>query len=138
MTRAEGDPAPMDYLRSADDQATGGLDVELGVTLATGGAPHVITRGNARDLYWTVAQMIAHHTSNGCDLRPGDLFGTGTISGSTPGSEGSLLEMTEGGRNPLRLPDGTERRFLEDGDEVTLTARFGNAGFGPCSGRIVA
>ncbi len=122
----------MDYLADAADQAAGGLDLALTALLGR----QTLTRGTARDLYWTPAQMVAHHTVGGCDLRPGDLFGTGTISGPTPGSEGSLLELTEGGRRPLRLDDGTQRRFLEDGDAVTLAARFGACGFGPCEGRI--
>ena len=138
MTRPEGAPAPMDYLSSPEDQRAGGLDIALEVAVAAeGGAAHTLSRGTARDLYWTVAQMVAHHTSGGCDLRPGDLFGTGTISGSTAGSEGSLLEITEGGRKPVTLPGGIERRFLEDGDEVRLSARFGQSGFGPCVGRVV-
>ncbi len=143
MPRPEGDPAPMAYLSDAADQAQGGLDLSLGVSLSTAGsrsaghAPHRLTEGNARDLYWTVAQMVAHHTANGCDLRPGDLFGSGTISGTAPGARGSLLEITEGGRNPVTLQSGEERRFLEDGDEVALTARFGQAGFGPCVGQVV-
>ena len=139
MPRPVGDPAPLPYLTDPADQAAGGLDLALGVTLAPGGgAPHTLTHGTARDLYWTAAQMVAHHTSGGCDLRPGDLFGTGTISGTEPGTRGSLLEITEGGRKPITLPGGAERRFLEDGDEVTLTARFGAGGFGPCTGRVMA
>ena len=138
MKRPEGDPAPMDYLSDPQDQQSGGLDIAIEVALAAGGgSKHTLSKGTTRDLYWTVAQMVAHHTCGGCDLRPGDLFGSGTISGSTAGSQGSLLELTEGGRKPLILPDGTERRFLEDGDEVTLSARFGGGGFGRCTGRIV-
>ena len=133
MPRPAGDPAPMPYLANVADQAGGGLDLALSAGLGS----QTVSRGTARDLYWTPAQMVAHHTVGGCDLRPGDLFGTGTISGPSAGSEGSLLEMTEGGRRPLRLGDGTERRFLEDGDAVTLAARFGACGFGPCEGRIV-
>ena len=142
MPRPPGDPAPMDYLSAAADQQTGGLDIGLGVTLSTPGLregghpPHTLTQGTTRDLYWTVAQMVAHHTVNGCDLRPGDLFGSGTISGAGPGAQGSLLEITEGGRNPVTLQSGEERRFLEDGDEVALSARFGSAGFGACFGRV--
>ena len=137
MPRTEGDPAPMPYLSDAHDQQAGGLDIALQAALSAGGAgPHTLTRASSRDLYWTVAQMVAHHTSGGCDLRPGDLFGTGTISGSTAGSEGSLLEITQGGRKPLTLPGGAQRRFLEDGDQVTLTGRFGGGGFGACTGRI--
>ena len=138
MPRPAGDPAPMPYLWDSADQAAGGLDVTIEALLSTdGGGPHSLTKGTARNLYWTPAQMVAHHTSGGCDLRPGDLLGTGTISGSTAGSEGSLLELTEGGRRAITLPDGTQRRFLEDGDEVTLRARFGGGGFGPCVGRVM-
>jgi fumarylacetoacetase len=143
MPRAEGDPAPMAYLSDPADQAEGGMDLDLSARLSTpglrkGGAPpHTLSRGTSRDLYWTAAQMVAHHTVAGCDLRPGDLFGTGTISGPSRGSEGSLLEITEGGRKPVEIVGGEERRFLEDGDEVTLSARFGSAGFGPCVGRVV-
>ena len=138
MPRPDGDPTPMPYLFDAADQASGGLDVSLEALLsAGGGAPHSLAKGTALDLYWTAAQMVAHHTSGGCDLRPGDLFGTGTISGSMPGSEGSLLEITEGGRKPLTLPNGEQRRFLEDGDEITLRASFGGGGFGPCTGRVM-
>ena len=71
-------------------------------------------------LYWTAAQMVAHHTSNGCNLQPGDLFGSGTVSGTEPGSDGCLLEMTRGGRNPVALPNGETRTYLADGDEVIL------------------
>ncbi len=134
MARPPGDPAPMAYLSDAADLAAGGLDVALQAALGA----DVLSRGTARDLYWTPAQMVAHHTSGGCDLRPGDLFGTGTISGPGAGSEGSLLELTQGGRHPVRLADGGERRFLEDGDVVALSAFFGPCGFGPCEGRIVA
>ena len=138
MPRAAGDPAPMPYLLDPQDQRSGGLDLALAASLAAGGAsPHTLTKASSRDLYWTVAQMVAHHTSGGCDLRPGDLFGTGTISGTAAGSQGSLLEITEGGRKPVTLPGGGERRFLEDGDEITLSGRFGGGGFGPCSGRIM-
>ena len=134
MPRPDGDPAPMGYLSDPADQAAGGLDVALAAALNG----HTLSHGTARDLYWTPAQMVAHHTSGGCDLRPGDLFGSGTISGASPDALGSLLEITEGGRRPVRLPDGTERRFLEDGDEVALAARFGACGFGPCIGRVAA
>ncbi len=137
MQRPVGDPVPLGYLYDERDQAEGGLDLTLGVTLATAhGGEQVISRGTSRDLFWTAAQMVTHHASGGCDLRPGDLFGTGTISGTAEGTEGSLLEMTQGGRKPLILAGGEERRFLEDGDAVALTAKFGNAGFGPCMGRV--
>ncbi|MGX7709493.1 fumarylacetoacetase [Methylobacterium sp. Gmos1] len=135
--RPEGDPAPLPYLLDAVDQAGGALDLELEIWLATrvsreaGSGPQRIARSNARHMYWTVAQMIAHHTSGGCDLRPGDLLGTGTLSGPDPDSAGCLLETTRAGKAPIRLATGEERRFLEDGDEVILTAHGRRAGFAP-------
>ena len=97
----------------------------------------------ARHMYWTVAQILAHHTSNGCNLRPGDLLGTGTISGPTPGEVGSLLELAAGGSAPISLPGGETRAFLEDGDEVVFTAKATAPGrvaigFGDCRARILA
>jgi fumarylacetoacetase len=144
--RPDGDPAPLPYLFNADDQASGALDLELEVLLLTpkmraaGEAPHRVALSNARHMYWTPAQMVAHHTSGGCDLHPGDLMGTGTISGPDAGSFGSLFEATLGGRCPL-LVQGEERRFLEDGDEVLLRARatragYASIGFGECRGTI--
>ncbi|WP_431283745.1 fumarylacetoacetase [Humitalea sp. 24SJ18S-53] len=141
--RPAGDPAPMDYLWDDSDQAQGALALTLEVFLMTPGlaaknlAPQRLSRGTARDLYWTVAQLVAHHTSGGCNLAAGDLFGSGTISGPDPGSQGSLLEITQGGRQPLTLASGESRRFLEDGDEVILAAHahrdgFVSIGFGPC------
>lgn len=141
--RPEGDPAPLLHLWDEDDQHGGALALDLDVSIATatmranGVAPHRLSRAHATDLYWTVAQMIAHHTSNGCDLRTGDLLGTGTISGRTRDEVGSLLEHTVGGREPIALPGGEQRTFLEDGDEVIFhaTARadgFVPIGFGEC------
>ena len=92
-----------------------------------------VSRSNLRDLYWTPAQLIAHHTSNGCNLRPGDLLGTGTVSGPEPEARGCLLERTWRGTEPLTLPTGESRRFLEDGDEVTLT---GDGGRAVCAGIV--
>lgn len=146
--RPEGDPAPLPYLTSERDYQRGAFDIQLEVALATakmraaGEAPARISLGNLRDLYWTPAQMLAHHASNGCNLRPGDLLATGTISGPTPGSVGCLLERTKRGAEPFRLPNGEQRRFLEDGDEVMIRAwceREGRAriGFGECRGIIV-
>jgi fumarylacetoacetase len=143
--RPEGDPKPLDYLWDGDDQAGGALDLALEVHLLTpamraaGLAPHRLSRGNALALYWTPAQLVAHHSCGGCNLRPGDLLGTGTIS--TESDLGSLLEITRGGREPLTLPGGETRRFLEDGDEVVLTARASRAGratigFGECRGVV--
>ncbi|KMO13281.1 fumarylacetoacetase [Methylobacterium indicum] len=141
--RPDGDPTPLPHLLDPADQAGGALDLDLEILLSTiasreaGRPPHRIARSNARHMYWTVAQMVAHHTSGGCNLRPGDLLGTGTLSGPEPEACGSLLETTEGGKAPLRLANGEERRFLEDGDEVILTAHgrrdgFAPIGFGPC------
>jgi len=95
------------------------------------------------NMYWTVAQLIAHHSVNGCELQPGDLFGSGTLSGPTPDSYGSLLEISEGGKHPVQLPRGEQRKFLEDGDEVILRARcvregVASIGFGECRGTVVA
>jgi fumarylacetoacetase len=100
-----------------------------------------ISRGNFRDSYWTLAQIVAHQSSNGCNLRPGDLLGSGTISGAQPGTYGSIMELSLGGKNPLTLPNGETRSFLEDGDEVierARCARDGHAtiGFGEASGII--
>ncbi|GGF41353.1 fumarylacetoacetase [Aliidongia dinghuensis] len=145
--RPEGDPRPMDYLWSEADQQAGALDIRLDVLLETatdrvaGRRPVRIGGSNTRELYWTPAQMVAHHASGGCNLAPGDLFGSGTISGTTTDSFGSLLEITEGGRKPLALPAGETRRFLEDGDEVIFRAHgvrdgFVSIGFGECRGRI--
>ena len=146
--RPEHDPAPLPYLLDAADQATGALDLELEVLLLTPGmrkrklGAHRLSLASARDLYWTPAQLVAHHASNGCNLNPGDLLGTGTISGADTGGCGSLLEITQGGRAPITLPSGEERRFLEDGDEVVLRAR-GRApgaapiGFGECRGVVL-
>jgi fumarylacetoacetase len=149
FARAEEDPAPLPYLHSAEDQARGGIDLTVEVWLAsqqmreTGAAPMRISRGNFRDTYWTIAQMLAHHTSNGCNLRPGDLFGSGTVSGPTRDSLGCLLELTRRGSEPFRLPTGEERHYLEDGDEVILRGyceREGSVriGFGECRGTVTA
>jgi fumarylacetoacetase len=146
--RPNGDPAPLPHLFDAADQASGALDLALEVTLhsarmrADGAPPARLSLGNALHLYWTCAQMVAHHASNGCDLRPGDLFGTGTISTPEPGGWGALMEITRGGREPVTLPNGEVRTFLEDGDEITLHARaarpgFASIGFGPCRGLVL-
>jgi fumarylacetoacetase len=105
-------------------------------------APHRLATSNARHLYWTAAQMIAHHASNGCNLRPGDLFGSGTISGPGHDGCGSLLELARGGKEPVPLPGGETRRFLEEGDEVIMRAScrregFAPIGFGDCRARLL-
>jgi len=138
---------PLPYLLDQGDQAGGALDLELEVLLLTpamregGLAPHRISVSNARNMYWTAAQMVAHHTCGGCDLRPGDLLGTGTISGPDAGSCGSILEASLGGQQLVVLGNAEERRFLEDGDEVLLRARatrdgYASIGFGECRGTV--
>ena len=145
--RPADDPPPLAYLSDDDDQRGGGLDVDLEVLLLTeclreaALPPHRLALSNARHLYWTMAQLVAHHTSNGCNLRPGDLLGSGTISSPTPDGWGSLLETTEGGKRPVTLATGTTRTFLEDGDEVIFRARatrqgYASIGFGELRGRI--
>jgi fumarylacetoacetase len=149
LARPADDPKPMPYLHDAEDQATGGLDISIDVLLESeamrraGEAPHRFSSVRFKDLYWTVAQFVAHHTSNGCDLRPGDLLGSGTVSSPQPGALGSLMELSNGGRDPLRLPNGEMRTFLEDGDAVIFRAhceREGAAriGFGECRATIEA
>jgi fumarylacetoacetase len=142
--RAAEDPKPLPYLFSEKDQAEGGFDISLEMHLKTAKmrAPQRLSHGSFRDSYWTIAQMVAHHTSNGCNLQPGDLLGSGTISGASPDSYGSMMELTQAGKSPLALPGGETRTFLEDGDEVTergRCARDGHAsiGFGEAAGRIV-
>jgi fumarylacetoacetase len=145
--RPDGDPEPLPYLEDAADRQGGGFDITVEVSLRTAamreaGAPAMrVSTGSVQDLYWTMAQMLAHHASNGCNLRPGDLLASGTISGPAPESRGCLLERTWRGTEPLVLPGGEERRFLEDGDEVILRAwceREGRVriGFGECRGMI--
>lgn len=147
--RPQGDPLPLPHLAESDDQQRGGFDLTAEVYLQTAAmreancAPHLLSRGNFRDMYWTVAQMLTHHASNGCDLRPGDLLGSGTISGPEPAARGCLLEITRGGSEPILLPDGTQRTFLEDGDEVTMRAFCQcpgavRIGFGECRGTLLA
>jgi fumarylacetoacetase len=145
--RDPSDPAPLPYLLDANDQAHGAFDLTLEVHLRTQrmretNAPrHRLSRGNLQSMYWTLAQLIAHHTCNGCNLRPGDLLGTGTISGTDPSSFGSLLELSQGGKTPLELPNGEQRSFLQSGDELTLTAYaqspgWARIGFGECVGVV--
>ena len=148
--RHAGDPEPLPYLSDAADRDTGGLGVQLEVTLTTekmrseGMAPHILSRGSAdAAMYWSAAQIVAHHSSNGCNLQPGDLIGTGTLSTDSAGGLGSLLEISVGGKQPIELPSGETRSFLDDGDEVTLKAWCEGEGavrigFGECVGRVVA
>jgi fumarylacetoacetase len=145
--RPEGDPAPLPYLYDAADQKAGALAIELEILLATPGLrakglpPHRVSLSDARHMYWTPAQMIAHHTSGGCNLNPGDFLGSGTISAPDLSGAGALIETTRGGREPIKLASGEERTFLEDGDEVILIARcrsdgFAPIGFGECRATI--
>jgi fumarylacetoacetase len=126
----EQDPAPLDYLVAAGDSA---LDVELEVELCG----TVVSRTNARGLYWTMPQQLAHATANGASTRTGDLFASGTISGPEHGSEGSLIELTWNGEHPVGLADGTTRTFLEDGDEVVLRGSAGELELGEVRGTIL-
>jgi fumarylacetoacetase len=148
FSRAEQDPQPLPHLLSEEDQQQGGIDLTVEVWLRTekmraAGASAVrLSSGNFRDMYWTVAQMLAHHTSNGCNVRSGDLIASGTISGETKDSRGSLLELAWRGTEPVELPGGEVRRFLEDGDEVILRGfcrkeGFARIGFGECRGTIL-
>ena len=141
--RPEGDPKPLPYLWNDDDQRLGALGVELEARLSSARmreadmAPLLLSRAHASNMYWTSAQIVTHHASNGCNLRPGDLLGTGTISGPTRDGWGSLLEISNGGAEPIALPTGESRAFLDDGDEVILTAHanregFVGIGFGEC------
>ncbi|AZE40378.1 Fumarylacetoacetase [Pseudomonas chlororaphis subsp. aureofaciens] len=146
--RPEGDPQPLPYLLDKRDQAAGGFDIELEVLLLTeamreqGLPAHRLTLSNTQYMYWTVAQMVAHHSVNGCQLQAGDLFGSGTLSGPESSQFGSLLEITEGGKKPIELASGEVRKFLEDGDEIILRGRcrregFASIGFGECRGKIL-
>jgi fumarylacetoacetase len=143
--RPQGDPEPLSYLAYS---GSGAIDVRVEVLLRTSRMreqklePFRLSRSTLADLYWTPAQLVAHHTSNGCNLRPGDLLGSGTISGPTRDEQGCLLELTRRGAEPVQLPDGESRRFLEDGDEVILRGwcerdGFARIGFGECTGVVL-
>jgi fumarylacetoacetase len=145
--RAQSDPAPLPYLTSENDRARGAVDIAVEVYLATAAMraraipPQRLSRSRVADLYWTFAQMLTHHTGGGCNLRPGDLFASGTVSGPTPDARGCLLELTWRGAEPLALPSGETRTFLEDGDEVIMRGRCERAGavtigFGECRGIV--
>ncbi|WP_223531398.1 fumarylacetoacetase [Pseudomonas sp. GL-R-19] len=146
--RPQGDPQPLPYLLDKRDQAAGAFDIELEVLLLTEAMreqnlpAHRLTLSNTQHMYWTVAQMVAHHSVNGCQLQAGDLFGSGTLSGPENGQFGSLLEITEGGKKPIELASGEVRKFLEDGDEIILRGRcrrdgFASIGFGECRGKVL-
>ncbi|HEV2444671.1 MAG TPA: fumarylacetoacetase, partial [Candidatus Sulfopaludibacter sp.] len=146
--RPADDPAPLPHLYDARDQEAGAIDLTVEAFLLTpamrtaGLAPQRLSQANLRDLYWTPAQLVAHHTSNGCNLLPGDLLATGTISGAAENSSGCLLELTANGSRPVTLPNGEIRAALEDGDEVILRGCCRREGFpeislGDCRGVIV-
>ena len=148
FTRPAGDPQPLPYLDSAANRERGQIDIALQVLIQTeamraqGAAPAELSRSNFSDAYWSVAQMLAHHSSGGCNLQTGDLLGTGTQSGPLPGQGGSLMELSFGGKQPVALPGGETRSFLQDGDRLILRAhcqREGvrRIGFGECSGTVL-
>ena len=147
--RPDGDPQPLPYLDSAANRAAGALDIQLQVLLQTaamreaGMAPALLSTSNAAQAaYWTPAQLVAHHTVNGCNLQPGDLLGSGTLSGPTPAQAGSLLELSQGGKQPITLPNGETRVFLQDGDTLILAGHCDRPGarrigFGTCAGTVL-
>ena len=146
--RPEGDPEPLEYLSDENNRKSGGLDINLEVYIQTERmrneniAPYLLSRSNTKDLYWTVGQMLTHHASNGCNLQTGDLIASGTVSGEEKDERGCLLELTWRGTEPIDLPSGETRRFLEDGDEVIMKGYceregFRRIGFGECRGRII-
>jgi fumarylacetoacetase len=148
LVRPEGDPQPLPYLDSEANRDAGAIDIELEVRLQSramresGTAAQCISRSNFADAaYWTAAQLVAHHTVNGCALASGDLFGSGTLSGPRPEQAGSLLELSQGGKQAISLPHGEVRTFLEDGDSVTFVgsctrAGFRRIGFGRCEATV--
>lgn len=142
------DPQPLDYLSDEQNKKFGGLDINLEVYIQTEKMrqeniePFMISRSNTKDLYWTIGQMLTHHASNGCNLQTGDLMASGTVSGKEKSERGCLLEMTWRGTEPLELPNGEQRRFLQDGDEVIMKGYceregFRRIGLGECRGRIL-
>ena len=147
--RPDGDPQPLPYLTDAADQKSGAFAITMEVLLTTptmrsaGAEPHRLSKGPMTAMYWTAAQLVAHHAVNGCNLRPGDLLGTGTLSDADDDTMGSLMEISRGGKQPLELPNGETRAFLEDGDEIIMRA-YGDAdgvvriGFGECRAVIRA
>jgi fumarylacetoacetase len=149
FARAEGDPKPLPYLFNEQDQREGGFSIEVEMHLRSAKmkqqkAPAArLSRGNFKDSYWTLGQIVTHQTSNGTNLQPGDLLGSGTLSGTTPDSLGSMMELTQAGKNPVQLPGGETRTFAEDGDEViergsASSNNHKRIGFGEASGSITA
>lgn len=147
FSRPPGDPRPLPHLYSPANEASGGIEVTVEVLLRsaemrrTGLDPVRLSRGSFREMYWTVAQMVTHQTSNGCNLRPGDLLASGTISGAADGAQGCLMELTRLGASPIELPSGEQRVFLADGDEVIMRGfcerpGYARVGFGECTGIV--
>jgi fumarylacetoacetase len=148
FARETDDPKPLPHLYSEENQKFGGIDLNLEVYIQTKKMrdekiePFVLSRSNAKDLYWTLAQMLAHHASNGCNLQTGDLLATGTVTGKIKSERGCLLELTWRGTEPIVLPSGETRRFLEDYDEIVMKGfcereGFRRIGFGECRGMIL-
>lgn len=146
--RDADDPQPLDYLDSESNRKQGGVDLQVEVLLATkkmrddGKEPMRLSKGSFSDMYWTVAQMLTHHASNGCNLQPGDLMASGTVSGPGKDARGCLLELTWRGTEPITLPTGEERKFLQDGDEIIMRGScerdgYRRIGFGECRGVVV-
>ena len=149
LARTEADPSPLPYLDAPEVRSQGAFDIQLQFDLLTqrmraaGNAGAAIARTNYRHAFWTASQMVAHHTVNGCNLQPGDLLGSGTLSGPSLDQAAALIELTQGGKTPLQLPGGETRTWLEDGDTVTLRGwceKPGAAriGFGECTGTVLA
>jgi len=148
FARPVGDPAPLPHLNDPADQAEGGFSIEVEMWLRSAKmrdqnlAAQCLSRGNYSNCYWTLGQTVAHYASNGCNLQPGDLLGSGTNSGPKAGSQGALIEITHGGKNPVRLPGGEMRAFIEDGDEIVQRGRCtregcATIGFGEAAGFVV-
>ncbi|MGD9590244.1 MAG: fumarylacetoacetase [Pyrinomonadaceae bacterium] len=146
--RDADDPQPLEYLSDEQNRKFGGLDINLEVLIQTEKMrneniePHRLSRSNTKDLYWTIGQMLTHHASNGCNLQTGDLMATGTVSGKEKSERGCMLELTWRGTEPIELPSGETRRFLEDGDEVIMKGfcereGFRRIGLGECRGRVL-
>jgi fumarylacetoacetase len=149
FARESSDPAPLPYLSDDDNERAGGIDIVLEVLLSSekmrkaGVPPARVSIGRFTSMYWTIAQLVTHHASNGCNLRTGDLLASGTVSGETKESRGCLLERTWRGTEPLDLPGGETRRFLEDGDEVVIRGwcereGYRRVGFGECRGTVIS
>ncbi|ARP93691.1 fumarylacetoacetase [Bordetella genomosp. 13] len=147
-SRDAADPQPLPYLDSPQNRAEGAFDVQMQVLISTeqsraqGKPAAQLSRSNFRDAYWNVAQLITHHTVNGCNLVPGDMLGTGTLSGPRPEEAGSLVELSQGGKTPVSLPWGEQRTFLQDGDQIIIRAEctkpgYPRIGFGECVGTVL-